>query len=370
MELYNKTKYIILLLAFCTSFIVLSQYIEVINFKKFIYQKSKTAKVIKEIKNTQKELVSQAAVTLPHDSLTIELTKDGKRLIAFSAKTLYIIEPLSLKILHKIRITSIKENKLSYLWAASSCAISPDQKYVLILNKYYDIYSGKVVTILDKNLFERPEVLDISPLGNIGMIMDYSFHSEELNSVLFFNLKSGKLINKRKVGEKFICSKFCSNESLLSIYNDGNIVIEDLNGGNKKLFYPDIPTRYFSGYDTINFLTYNNTRFCILSSFNGFGVYNFDERKMLITGNSDSYFAVSKREPILIYDDISIPDDTGNCCGCIDYSWVIQNFITGEKRKVIGDIQRIEVTLSPDGKFAYYLSHENDGTMISRYHLP
>ena len=81
----------------------------------------------------------------------VNFSNNNKFLSVTDGNELIVLDVLTLE---KIRRLCIKDNNgqsLSSYWTATNFIISPDQKYILILDKYINIESGNLISKLEIN---------------------------------------------------------------------------------------------------------------------------------------------------------------------------------------------------------------------------
>jgi hypothetical protein len=168
--------------------------------------------------------------------MSLALTTDGKTLLALTRDDLFVLDTITLSPSNTISIKAKDDDRdLSSYWSAVNAIISPDQKHALVLDKYVNLATGKPDVALDVASAvakgrPNPTALDISPSGNLGLVMVYSFSAGKHNSLALFDLKTGKLINSRETGEEIANAVFASETKLMLFRSDGNVVLEDITG--------------------------------------------------------------------------------------------------------------------------------------------
>lgn len=173
---------------------------------------------------------------LPNGIKTLTLTADCKTLLALTEDDLFVLDTITLSPSDTISI-KVKDDghDLSTYWSADNVVISPDQKFALVLDKYIDIATAKPKVTLDVASAvakgnPNPKALDISPSGDLGLVMVYSFSAGKHNSLAVFDLKTGKLTHSRETGEDVANAVFVSETTLMLFRSDGEVTIEDING--------------------------------------------------------------------------------------------------------------------------------------------
>jgi hypothetical protein len=165
----------------------------------------------------------------------LDFVENGKYLLVTDGNKAIVIDASTLMKIKEIQIKDDTGNSLSSYWSSTNFVVSPDEKHILILDKYIDVKSDVVVSTLAlEKILEKgqpnPEPLDISADGKMALVLVHSFYDAQYDSLALFDLVTGELIKVIKQNREIQNAIFYSSKRIIVFYGNGRIAIENLDG--------------------------------------------------------------------------------------------------------------------------------------------
>jgi len=287
---------------------------------------------------------------------TVDFSKNGKYLLITDGDKLILLDASSLKMIKSLYVKDNDGQSISSYWSATNFIISPEQKHILILDKYIDIESGDVISKLKINDAitkgnPNPEPLAISQNGKKALVLVHSFYDTRYDSLALFDLITGQLIHVIKNAETITNAVFHSDQTIIVFYNNGKIAIENLKDEEIYVLTNDGPVINVKAKNLSVVYTADNKYLLVSGATrdinNKICVFDKNTNKIIFDDNCEGNITISSDDLYVIYQSMR-PSDKLCPCGrhkLIDLFLKIKNTKTGELKAEIKTPETFDIIL-------------------------
>ncbi|RKY36093.1 MAG: hypothetical protein DRP78_04475 [Candidatus Omnitrophota bacterium] len=272
-----------------------------------------------------------------------------------------------------VKSLHIKNNNgqdISSYWTATNLLISPDQKKILILDKYFDIEKEEMISRLNINAAivkgnPNPEPLAISQNGKIALMSVRSFYGSQYDSLALFDLMTGQLIHVIKSSETIMNAKFYSDQQIIVFYRNGKIAIENLTGEEVYILTDDGPVINVKAKNLSVVYTPDNKYILISGAtkdiYNKIFVFDRNTNNIIFKDDCQSNAIVSPDAQYVLYQCTRSSD---KLCSCgkhklIDLLLRVRDIKTGKLKAEIKTPEIFDIILLNSGNNVLYGIYHN-----------